>query len=722
MPNPCQTHLRVPGVAVLSALCVLFGALQAQLGAQVARWQEPGWEFRRTVQLAAGDRPAVVVTDFYGHGAIGSATTGIAVYAKNQPVPLRILQVGAGDYCRLAFQTLGETDQYHIYYGGVLQNRRAHIPAWTAPQGLLMETRRWRDCDLNSPESLRQALGSSPLIGSDFVSRVFHRHNPFDGKTGPFLTRYAGRLNVPVNGKVTFFTSSQDCSFLLIDGRLVVAHPGKHPPTSRAKIKGEVDLTKGPHRFEYLHATSGKATCMVAAWQLPGFDKPAQISPRLFGDLLIAHLPATRLEHQTRRLQADFRFASVGDIPSPTEDQPAMVRVQFVDRSAQAISQRARFKWDFGDGQTSDQQNPSHIYLHPGQYRVSLSISRPGIKRTIVNRVQVSRSIVVQRENDPDKLASYISVLEKYSALNLDPAGLVQLVRAYLRVEDWPRAVRAGKVAFTNEASTQTDETCWAIAEMIGPVLRDKLNDAESAAALYRDAGRLIGRRDWQMTCTVEAADTFLNDVLSASDAKPLRDRASQRASGMPAEVASQLYRVWGDWHARKGDAKAARAYFARAQTTRQLPYNAIQETAWRGAHSRSTEAFLREGRLERARQEIRRWQQDFPADKAEGFLSLQMTRYWIKLEKYPQAIVVASDLLAVRPTSPYADRLLYLAALCHGKLDAKAKAIAALQSLLSDYPGSPLVAKAQANLVSLKAGRELDFAGLDEKQTSEKK
>ncbi|KAF5045968.1 PKD domain protein [anaerobic digester metagenome] len=45
--------------------------------------------------------------------------------------------------------------------------------------------------------------------------------------------------------------------------------------------------------------------------------------------------------------------------------------VQFLDYTAGAAS----WRWDFGDGGTSELQYPSHIYEHPGLYTVSLTVS-----------------------------------------------------------------------------------------------------------------------------------------------------------------------------------------------------------------------------------------------------------------------------------------------------------------------------------------------------------
>ena len=71
----------------------------------------------------------------------------------------------------------------------------------------------------------------------------------------------------------------------------------------------------------------------------------------------------------------------------------------------------------------------------------------------------------------------------------------------------------------------------------------------------------------------------------------------------------------------------------------------------------------------------------------------------------HAQAISQAEQLIAVNPASPYADRLLQLAAeseIARGKLD---RAKATLESLLKDYPGSPLVPEVKKLLGQLASG-----------------
>jgi uncharacterized membrane protein len=48
--------------------------------------------------------------------------------------------------------------------------------------------------------------------------------------------------------------------------------------------------------------------------------------------------------------------------------------VAFTDRSVGAVT---AWKWDFGDGATSSEQHPEHVYAKPGNYVVILDVAGP---------------------------------------------------------------------------------------------------------------------------------------------------------------------------------------------------------------------------------------------------------------------------------------------------------------------------------------------------------
>ena len=78
-------------------------------------------------------------------------------------------------------------------------------------------------------------------------------------------------------------------------------------------------------------------------------------------------------ETKSYYIMANPAFVSPGagwDVIPPTPTQPTTV--EFIDRSS---GPPTSWDWNFGDGGTSNLQNPTHTYSGPGVYLVSLNVS-----------------------------------------------------------------------------------------------------------------------------------------------------------------------------------------------------------------------------------------------------------------------------------------------------------------------------------------------------------
>jgi TolA-binding protein len=662
-----------------------------------------GSGYHRRVRVPARlPRPAVVFCEFFAHGQLSPRGENLSVTDGNRnPVPWRILQAGPGDFCRVAFQTVPREDSYTITYGG--KKAPPVSPEWTATAGLRLEARRWKSCDLRQARSVRAAFDAAEPIGRLYVPNVFHRHNPLVPGPEPFLSLYTGTLRIGLPGSYQFFTSSQDCSFLMIDDREVVSAPGAHGPVGRARHKGTITLKTGLHRFEYLHAAAGEDACMVAAWQPPSVAMPEILPPELFGTEEVAHLPAVGPWTEANRPVHDVQAEAVGEVVLASfDDAPPLVRVAF-----RSPNLHGRPHWDFGDGQTSKQPAPQHIYLHPGMYTVQLSVPGEAAALAVTNRIEVGRPAVFVDEQHPaDTLAGYLAALREDEPAKLDPLGLVQFVRAGIDGGQPAEAAAVGRAGLLADQAAADPAALDLLVQRVGPLLRDVLDDPEAALAAWQAAAGTKAeipparRAGYE----VEAADIALGDLLRNAEAIRLLDAAGGRIpeDSDPALIA-RLYRVRGDSAARRGDRPAARAAYERAMAAAAgSRRKAVEQTSSRGAYSASTEAYLRDKLYDRALAELRRWQEEYPADKLEGSLALLQARLGAARGKYAQAIALAGDALAVNPDSPYADQLACLAADCEHALGRADRAAAGYRAFLKDYPGSPLVTEVQQKLARL--------------------
>lgn len=763
-----------------TAMVALLVTALAATSAQSQAFRRGGTEFNalREVTIPAEESYSVVVTEFFHHQQIDAEGSNVMVFANDQKaLPCRVLQLGPGDFCRLAFQAQGNEKAYEILYGGE-PPADEEVPKWTNRDGLLLETRRFVDCDPNSLDSVREAFGAAEPIGADYVTGVSHAHNPFSLKQEPFLSRYSGMLRVPSNGTYGFIVTSQDCSFLLIDDKEVVSAPGVHRPTFQAKpgMRKDIQLTAGAHKFEYYHAATTPVAIMVAAWEIAPKEakpKPTAIPPEAFHAGRIGRVIAEPVQMRQQRLAPDFLVKIAGDVPLPSiepdadaprtgrgeiPEGPALIGVMFKDTSPQGLRLKAKHLWNFGDGQTSEEANPVHVYLVPGVYKVTLGLKRGSRVVEMSNRISIDRP-KLDKKDEPHKLDDYLTIIESYNPRTLSGAALQRLVETYLWKADLTlnpkptdetdqkkgekekgdataeqpppepektaeqlaeeqrlreqeaagyvqKAIDVGKWAFAKNSVVSGQQELRDLIDLLGPLTRDRVGDSKLAYQMYKAAAGKLENPNSQAQCEMNAADILINDMLDPTAARPLLDSATSKiGTSEPGNLASRLARIFGDYYAATGDGPAARKAYLKAEQIRDRTRTHAERIAWRGAHSRSAEEFLNSEQWGRARSQIRQWQDEFPGEKTDGYVSLAYARYFEGRQMFEQAIAQAEQALNVNPDSAYIDQLLMLAAECEVKRDKIDRALATLHSLVTDYPGSPLIPQVKQRIEKLESG-----------------
>ncbi len=755
-------------------VCVLFvaGIVSAADSFDVA-----GGSYRAMREVDTGGKGTVVITQFLHHGLINLAPRGVDPRRANEgacvlvttrakkPVPFKILQLGPGDYCRIAFQPEARTSTYHIYYGvpaGKSAAENVKIPEWTATAGLLFEARRPEGgFDMNNLESVKKAFESSTkIIGADYVDTVYHGFNPLTLRREPFLSRYTGVLNVTEGGRYAVITSSHHCSFLLIDGKEVASHPGRHHRSwdARPEILKHVNLTVGKHSFEYYHATADDQTSMLVVWQLnpePKPEKLALIPTEAFGGGEIARVAAGPLTLADEAGAPDFEFRIMGSVPLPGNDQQ-MVAVQFVNKSA-GMAARGKYTWTFGDGLTSEDNAPGHIFLKPGIYSVELASQTASHRFATVNRIEIEplhRPLDLKKE---PTLEQYLTVIEKYDTAKLQADALLQLIEAYqakidrilnpsaselaaaeaaliegtAATEERPAARERNRprtqirqmsqeqeeVAKYRRLIAQTirnalvenpdfkgDAAVYKLALMGGGIARDYLHDPKLAGQIFVAAAQKLTFGEFSAECFALAAEVSL-EMQNRDAAKRFLEQAERKTSKMgQGRPISTFYRVQADYLAEIGQGEEARKSLARAAETVGARNQYTEQIALQGSASRSAENFIREKNYDRAIEALRTWQVEYPAAAYDGYITLLFARYWMGRDQNALAASLVNRQMTLNPDSAYLDEMLLAASdaqLAAGNRDA---ALAYLSTLIKDHPGSPLVPEAKEKLEKMKS------------------
>ena len=664
---------------------VVGAAAAAPLVADQAPWMSPDWTVRRVVGAvvddAGEDGGEMAVCAFYTGGMTrpGAADVRVAINGRRL-TPHRVLQVGPGHLVRIAFEALPTVTRYYVYYG----NPKAPPPdPWEIKRGVLLEARRWASAKrpTNLP-MIEAAWAKARPIGADVVSHISFGHHPFAADGTPTVFHYTGWFVPPRPGTYSIATSSDGGSWILIDGRPVVVWPGSHGAVRDARHAKDVALTRALHRIDYWNVSHSGRTMMVAAWKGPNDKRYRAIPPTVF--LPVAEAKLVEMDLRGEKLVADFFAEHADEAWWPNR---YAVRMRFKNLSkVVTVGRTGRFEWDFGDGQTSTELEPAHIYLAPGDYTVSLKASRGVLSNTFRTKVGVERDWFNQASRKITPIAEYAKIVAAYDFAKLDVRSLVLAVDLFQH-----EASRQPLIAAASELALKRDGVLEKDLVKGGLILGESLRAAgrtDEAVRAYRSIERRIkaGRRKAQVA--VQIPETLLKDLLRWDEAEKEYQRVlkTYATAGADAELRRAHIGIGDVWRHR-GEGDKAREAYATAVAIR-LTFQPPNVAAVRvGTLARYVEEYTRERQWEWAFKSIDDWAWEFPLDKLQGHWSLLRAKALLARGDRPPALREAMDLLGANPDTAYAVRLLMFAAECHVAEGQTDKARLLLQTAVEDYP-----------------------------------
>jgi len=672
----------------------------APLVGDSAPWLDPQWTVRRVVGAVVEDsgQPGgeVAVCAFYTGGLAKPDASDVRVAINGRRLTNhRVLQVGPGDFVRIAFEALPTVTRYYVYYG----NPKAPAPKpWEIKRGVLLEARRWASAARPGKLPIVEAgWPKARPLGADFVSHICFGHHPFAADGTPSVFHYTGWFVPPRPGTYSVATSSDGGSWILIDGRPVVTWPGSHGAVRDARHAKDVVLTRALHRIDYWNVSHGGRTMSVAAWKAPNDKRYRAIPPTVF--LPVAEAKLIEVDLRGEKLVADFFPEHAGEAWWPKH---YAVRLRFKNLSkVVTVGRSGRFEWDFGDGQTSTELEPTHVYLAAGDYTVSLKATRGMLSNAFRTTVRVERDWFNQASREITPIAEFTKTVATYDLARLDLRNLVLAVDLFEHAKmREPLIAAAGELALKRQGVIEKD--LLAAGLRLGENLR-AAGRAEEAVRAYATVERRIKAARRKAEIAVQTAETLLKDLLRYDDAEKAYERVLNTYATAGAEPAIRRAHIGiGDVWRHRGDGEKARQAYAAAAAIR-LTYQSPNVQAVRvGTLARYVEEYTRERQWEWAFRFIDDWAWEFPLDKLQGHWSLLRAKALLARGDRPAALREASDLLGANPDSPYAVRLLMFAAECHVAEGRTDKARLLLQTAVEDYPEDPGQNAARARLQAL--------------------
>lgn len=652
--------------------------------AQGGRWLVPGATVRRAVTCEpvetglAGDE--IAVATFFTGGQTQGEGKDIRVFAmadRPEVVRHRVIMVGPGDRLRVAFATRKGVKAYHIYYGGKIST--ASPPELTIRRGLLYEVRSGAAAGAMKLKQVQDAFVRATPQGAAFVDNIFFGFNPF-GPSENYLSHFTGYLNVKKPGEYRIATTSDDGSFVLIDGKPVVEWPGTHRAVADARHNAPVMLTRGLHRLDYWHAQGGGATVAEAAWRVPGQRRYVVIPKEAFTPAAIARPVAVSIKGQ--RIGPDFLATRAGE---SFYDNLYAIRMQFENLSFADQAKNVRYRWDFGDGQTATEKSPSHIYLRHGTFNVRLTVFWGPQKADVTNQVGVARNRWRQSMKKIESPWTYAPQVATYDYERLDAVSLDHAASLFARVR---QQANLRKVLETLVYKAE------GVPEQRMMTRGLELAELDRRAGRFREAVKVYRRIESQVPTpkqkarsAILAAGVLLHDLGQPAAAEREFRRVLKAYSRAPALVRRGAQIGLGDVACVRGDTKAAMAAYREAEKTSVGGLAARNPTLRLSSLARYIDEYIRTKDFASAEEFVRAWYIEFPSHRVLGDVVLMEARLRFAQERYEEVRRLSSQLVGVNRDSPHAPDLLMLASEAALKLNRKDDSRRALAQLVDDYP-----------------------------------
>ncbi|MBM4038096.1 MAG: tetratricopeptide repeat protein [Planctomycetes bacterium] len=680
------------------------------------------WQVRRTVTIPAGDAKTAKLPDmdcvfvsFPTAEFLQPDGGDLRVEVGGKPAPFKVVNIAFGGVVSLVAGIAAPSDTVHVYYGNPAA--KALASDWEPRRGLWLETRHVRGEPPKSLDAARAAWAKGTRLGAAPVSQIFHGFNLF-GPSDDYMSLYKGWLALDKETTATFAITADDVGYLLVDGNLAAAKPQPGPMPGDRHIASEpLTLKQGLHSLTFIHAEGTGPQAAGVAWWMQGMSRGKQylhfqlIPPQAFAPLRYGKL--TDYEVRGQAIGADFSAVNDGDVV--LDDGKMLVRFVFKDQSRPANrALQCQPHWDFGDGTSSDARDPTHIYLRPGDYAVTLTLKSQNATYQVRQKVRAGPGYTRAAAAQWDHLDNYAPILAEYQFEKMATADLLVAAQAAGEVEPEDSALIVAACRVLVQRGKELDDEAFVRHSLLlGRHVRDlKLKDeekaepkaveqhrrerAEEALAVFAAAEKRTGDLAAKARLANEQGDIYyyyLNDLEKAE--KEYTKTLTTYSKAADAQVRLAQIRI-GDVYRTKGDPPAALAAYQKAA---EMPiHNRTEgvEAARRGSFPRTVEDYTARKLYKEAHQALDEWDWEFPTDKLAGYSSLLRARLAAAEGNKKEAVKQAEELVRGNKESEYADDLLLFLTNFYfgdGVLD---KALDAVNRLLTGYPASDLQSEAR--------------------------
>lgn len=650
-----------------------------------APWWNAGWSFRRPLTVTdqvRGAKPAeaaVAEVPTLGQARPDGADFRV-VDRDGRDVATEVLACGFEDRALVAFAAPAP-GAYWLYFGNPTPVPPAKAPPLKV--SLVLEARELGDGEPKDWAAMRQLLDKSPRVLGRWrcptMSLGFNPLGPWDH--GIFV--FSGWLQCPADGSYAFAVNAFDGSFLLVDDQPVAAWPGWHGAKGgqAGDHLGKVDLKQGVHRISFVNAFRDHGACAVG-WRKPGDDRVSPIPADAYAGCFIA-----------RPGPAETRDGPTPDFEWTFDDDLGIEGRKVTSIGFRALSKGSSYRWDFGDGVTSAERFPQHVFLEAATFTVTCAVDGRSVTQKV--RVQPARGHLGR--DYERRVAAYADRIRDYPTAGLSAPAAFEMGLICHEARRTDAAVRGFRAALEKGyAPRSPDEERWFF--RLVDLYRD---DGKPDDAVWVCDRLLQGAPSGALAARALAvkAAVLYDDLDRREDAaaccKIVLD--SYRKAGT--DFVRMAYILSGELALAGGDRAGARKILEDAERGAGWRRRSGDFEITEGAHAINYEEALNRKDTEAALQEVASWVWEKPTVLLQGLTRHLRGRVFLARKSGERAVREFDRALAADPQAPFADEALFWKGQALEALHRKDGARACYEALVRSFPESQLVGPAQERL-----------------------
>ena len=693
--KPGRTPKLATPIAALLVLALLSVALS-----ESSVWRYSAYKCRRQVRARTKRQPfpgeEVCVVTFPTAGYLKPDGSDVRVATRGDTVHHKVLSVGPGDFCTLAFEMVSGVSTYDVYYG----NPSASAPTynWEPERGLFLETRKYRGGSCGNWKQMKELVDKAgPVFGAGPVPSIFHGYNCF-GPCDKYVSIYRGQLAIPAAGDYQFSTTSDEASFMFVDDRIVAQKPGwggAHRDPRRYRGK-PMFLKKGLHKVEYYHVENVGSQSAVAAWSPPDqkYYKviPASAFPSVHRGTFVG------FQMLRSAVSPDLEVSNAGLYYL---GNTLLIRMTFKDRTPGDDALAYQPIWRFGDGTTSAARNPEHVYLSTGMYTVEFELRRGNRSVKIKQRLEVDMPWSRQTKPHYDKLESYYPILKGYQFDKMSSPHLMNAALIFDELGKYESLIPVCKVLLQRSRDIG-ERPIFDHCMFLGKAYKDHKKLYDDAVAVYRFGEITVSDVTLKAKLCQQIGDVFFYYLDKYDSALEHYTKILDRYAKATDNVVRLAQIRIGDVYRKQGDSSRAAEAYAQAQKMQIRKREYEIDVVKLGSFSHSVEDYIRRRELKEARKHLDVWEWEYPEEKLAGLSSILRGKLAVQEKNHAEAIKQFEDLVRGSPKCNYADEALMLAADSYLALGDKQKARETLERMQAAYPESSFQEDAKKKLEQL--------------------